>query len=167
MNYLKVSDFISDLSYETEATLKLLKNLTDQSLNQKVTEKGRSLGRLAWHLTVSYGEMGTAAGLTGLHNVDDKIVPSEVKVILDEYTKSADAFKNSVLKEWNDTALKDEVNMYGQTWTKGQTLSVLLVHQMHHRGQMTVLMRQAGLIVHGVYGPAFEEWSAMGIPPQE
>jgi uncharacterized damage-inducible protein DinB len=167
MNYLKVSDFVNDFDYETEATLKLLKNLTDESLKQKVTEKGRSLGRLAWHITGAFGEMGSTAGLSSLHNIDDKVVPSEAKVIVDEYAKATESFKNIVSKEWTDDALKDEINMYGQTWTKGQTLSVLLVHQMHHRGQMTVLMRQAGLIVKGVYGPAFEEWSTMGMPPQD
>jgi hypothetical protein len=30
---------------------------------------------------------------------------------------------------------------------------------------MTVLMRQAGLKVPGVYGPAREEWAAYGMPP--
>jgi uncharacterized damage-inducible protein DinB len=167
VNYLKVSDFISDFNYETEATIKMFKNLTDVSLKQKVTENGRSLGRLAWHITGSFGEMGTTAGLTALHNVDDKIVPIEATVIVDEYMKATDALKNAVTKEWKDASFKDEINMYGQTWTKGQTLSVLLVHQMHHRGQMTVLMRQAGLKVPGVYGPAFEEWSDIGMSPQE
>ena len=37
-------------------------------------------------------------------------------------------------------------------------------HWSHHRGQMTVLMRQAGLRVPGVYGPAKEDWAAMGAP---
>jgi uncharacterized damage-inducible protein DinB len=166
MNYLKVSDFINDFDFETEATLKMLKNLTDESLKQKVTENGRSLGRLAWHITGSFCEMGATAGLTALHNVDDKIVPSVANVIVDEYVKAAGSLKNAVVKEWNDDAFNDEINMYGEKWTKGQTLSVLLVHQMHHRGQMTVLMRQAGLKVPGVYGPAFEEWSAIGMSPQ-
>lgn len=167
MNYLKVSDFINDFDYETEATIKILKNLTDSSLKQKVTENGRSLGRLAWHITGSFGEMGSTAGLTDLHNVDDKIIPSSAKVIVDEYIKAIITLKKAVLKQWNDDALTNEINMYGQTWTKGQTLSVLLVHQMHHRGQMTVLMRQAGLKVPGIYGPSFEEWSAIGMAPQE
>jgi len=167
MNYFKVSDFINDFKYETEATIKIFKNLTDESLKQKVTENGRSLGRLAWHITGSFGEMGSTAGLAGLHNVDDKIVPAEAKVIVDEYIKAAQSLKKAVVKEWNDEAFNDEINMYGEKWTKGQTLSVLLVHQMHHRGQMTVLMRQAGLKVPGIYGPAFEEWSAIGMSPQE
>jgi uncharacterized damage-inducible protein DinB len=56
--------------------------------------------------------------------------------------------------------------MYGMTWTKGTVLVSLITHQAHHRGQMTVLMRQAGLKVPGVYGPAREEWAAMGMPAQ-
>ena len=39
----------------------------------------------------------------------------------------------------------------------------LINHQNHHRGQMTVLMRQAGLTVPGVYGPAKEEWATAGM----
>ena len=42
-------------------------------------------------------------------------------------------------------------------------LMTLINHQNHHRGQMTVLMRQAGLTVPGVYGPAKEEWAAAGM----
>lgn len=36
--------------------------------------------------------------------------------------------------------------------------------ETHHLGQMTVLMRQAGLNVPGVYGPSKEEWTAYGMP---
>jgi uncharacterized damage-inducible protein DinB len=32
---------------------------------------------------------------------------------------------------------------------------------------MTVLMRQAGIKVPGVYGPAKEEWAAYGMPVQD
>ena len=32
---------------------------------------------------------------------------------------------------------------------------------------MTVLMRQTGLPVPGVYGPSLEEWEAYGMPPQK
>jgi uncharacterized damage-inducible protein DinB len=44
---------------------------------------------------------------------------------------------------------------------------VLITHQIHHRAQMTVLMRLAGLKVPGVCGPAKEEWKAMGMPAME
>ena len=40
-------------------------------------------------------------------------------------------------------------------------LNVLIRHQIHHRGQMTILMRQAGVVVPSVYGPSREETAAM------
>jgi len=57
--------------------------------------------------------------------------------------------------------------MYGEKWARGVTLHILLVHEIHHRGQMTVLMRQAGLKVPGVYGPAKEEWTQYKMPEPE
>jgi uncharacterized damage-inducible protein DinB len=164
--YYKISDFVADFDLETAATLKIFNNLTDKSLDQKVTEKGRSLGKIAWHITGAFGEIGSTA-LLQVYRADEKPMPKSAKIISEEYSKSATSLKDSVVKGWNDESLKEEINMYGQTWTKGQTLSTLLVHQIHHRGQMTVLMRQAGLKVPGIYGPAYEEWESMGMPPQE
>jgi uncharacterized damage-inducible protein DinB len=57
--------------------------------------------------------------------------------------------------------------MYGEKWTRAMALRALIQHEVHHRGQMTVLMRQAGLTVPGVYGPAREEWAAYGMPAQD
>src|ERR1039457_3935935 len=164
--YYKISDFVSDFDLETAVTLKVMNSLSDKSLDQKVTEKGRSLGKIAWHITGAFGEIGSTA-LLQVYRSDEKPMPNSAKTIADEYLKSAASLKAAVLKEWNDDSLKEEINMYGQTWTKRQTLTTLLVHQMHHRGQMTVLMRQAGLKVPGVYGPAYEEWESMGMTPQE
>lgn len=48
--------------------------------------------------------------------------------------------------------------MYGMKWEKGFTLQILMHHEIHHRGQMTVLMRQEGLKNPGIMGPSKEEW---------
>ncbi|HUJ75909.1 MAG TPA: DinB family protein, partial [bacterium] len=55
---------------------------------------------------------------------------------------------------------------YGRPWRRASVLSSLVRHQIHHRGQLTVLMRQAHLVVPGIYGPAREEWVTMGMEPQ-
>jgi uncharacterized damage-inducible protein DinB len=59
------------------------------------------------------------------------------------------------------------IDFIGQKKPNGTLLMFLLQHQNHHRGQMTVLMRQAGLTVPGIYGPSKEEWANFGmIPPK-
>jgi uncharacterized damage-inducible protein DinB len=46
-----IEDFQKDWAYEAEATTKLLRALSDESLKQKVSDTGRALGYLGWHLT--------------------------------------------------------------------------------------------------------------------
>ncbi|MCL4549291.1 MAG: DinB family protein [Bacteroidetes bacterium] len=165
--YRMISDFIEDWAYESDATLKLFRALTDQSLNQKVTPEGRSIGRLAWHITQSLPEMLNRTGLE-IGMIDESSpVPSSVSIIISEYEKFSKRVSDEIQKNWNDKSLFDEVNMYGEMWTKRKVVAALIGHQTHHRAQITVLMRQAGLKVPGVYGPSKEEWSAIGMPAQE
>ena len=70
-------------------------------------------------------------------------------------------------ENWNDESLLESDEMYGDSWKRGTTLTILISHQAHHRGQMTVLMRQAGLLVPGVYGPSKEEWVSYGMEPMD
>ncbi|MBI3123898.1 MAG: hypothetical protein HYZ10_05790 [Ignavibacteriales bacterium] len=160
-----INDFSSSWKYESGATIKVFGNLTNESLNQKVTENGRSLGFIAWHITISIGEMMSKAGLS-FENFDENApVPADVEKIKSEYEKLSAKMSSQVERDWNDGMLNDELNMYGQVWKRGDVLASLLAHQTHHRGQMTVLMRQAGLKVPGVYGPSKEEWAAYGMEP--
>ena len=163
----KIEDFQKDWAYEVESTGKILSALTDESLSQKVTEDGRSLGFLGWHLTQTLGEM---LGLVGL-KIDapgfDKECPTSASDIAVAYEKAGKSVTDEIAKNWTDETLLQKDNMYGDTWARGLTLFYLIAHQAHHRGQMTVLMRQAGLPVPGVYGPAKEEWAAMGAPAMQ
>lgn len=166
--YRKINDFEQDWAEEAGITLKVLRALTDASLEQRVGERGRTAGRLAWHITGSLPEMAHTAGLKGIDsNADEAPAPSAAAGIAAEYEKAARSLGDAVRSQWCDEELGDEIPMYGQMWTKGKVLSVIIRHQTHHRGQLTVLMRQAGLAVPGCYGPAAEEWQAMGMPPME
>jgi uncharacterized damage-inducible protein DinB len=163
----KIEDFIKDWEYEAESTGKILNTLTDESLLQKVTPDGRSLGFLAWHLTQTLGEMLARVGLKIDAPGFDKDCPTCAAEIAAAYEKAAKSVTDEVKKNWTDETLLETDDMYGDTWARGLTLFYLIAHQAHHRGQMTVLMRQAGLPVPGVYGPAKEEWAAMGAPAMQ
>ncbi|MBI5215255.1 MAG: DinB family protein [Ignavibacteriae bacterium] len=161
--YRTIADFLKDWKYEHESTVKLFRSLSDSSLSQKVTPDGRSLGFLAWHITVTLGEMGGKSGLSVQSPAEDAPLPSSVSEIAETYAIAGDTLAEAVQKTWNETMLLEEIEMYGEKWTRGYTLLVLLKHQIHHRAQMTVLMRQAGLNVPGIYGPSKEEWSQYGM----
>ena len=162
-----IDDFASAWTRESEETLKILRNLTDASLAQPVVPGGRTLGFLAWHITCTLAEMGAHAGLTviGPTEKTHPDVPAKTADITIAYEAAAASLIAAVHAQWTDAQTGDLIPMYGEQWPKGGMLSALIHHQTHHRGQMTVLMRQAGVPVHGVYGPSKEEWAAMGLPP--
>ena len=159
-----IEDFRTAWDYEAEMTGKVLLNLTDESLNTKVYEDGRTLGFLGWHLAITLNEMLGLVGLTIDAPVPDTVCPTSAAEIARVYGIGAKSVGDEVSKNWNAETLLVEDDMYGETWSRGMTLFYLIAHQTHHRGQMTVLMRQAGLRVPGIYGPAKEEWAAFGAP---
>jgi uncharacterized damage-inducible protein DinB len=161
--YYKISDFLEDWDYESKATIKLIEACDDKSLNRKVTPEGRSLGYLGWHITISIGEMMNRTGLKVTAPDENSDAPSSSKEIRNAYEKSSNSLVDEIRANWKDDTLNVEDDMYGSKWKRGSTLSALIAHQIHHRGQMTVLMRQAGLKVSGIYGPAREEWAAYGM----
>jgi uncharacterized damage-inducible protein DinB len=165
--FKSTEQFLKNWDYESEATGKLLGNLTDESLNQKVTPDGRSLGFIAWHIAQTIPEMLGKTGLILEGPAVDSKLPEKAAEIKKAFEKASASLKEQISSKWTDETLNLEDEMYGEKWKRGMTLSALILHQAHHRGQMTVLMRQAGLKVQGVYGPSREEWEAMGMEAME
>ncbi|MDZ4710920.1 MAG: DinB family protein [bacterium] len=165
--YTTITQFLKDWKYESDSTIKMLNNLTEESLSQRITPDGRSLGFLAWHIAQTIPEMLGKTGLKLEGPAEDEKYPSSAKEIREGYEKASNSLMEQLPKSWKDETLNEENDMYGEKWMKGMTLMYLILHQAHHRGQMSVLMRQAGVIVPGVYGPAKEEWTAMGMEPFE
>jgi uncharacterized damage-inducible protein DinB len=165
--YRKLEDFINDWTQESESTLKIFNNLTDESLTKKVNENVRTAGKLAWHITTSIGEMAHRTGLTFKTMDEESVAPATIKEIVDTYKSTSDNIIAEIKEKWNDEKLLEVDDMYGEKWAKGKSLGVLISHQIHHRAQLNVVMRLNGLQVPGVYGPAKEEWVQYGLPSQE
>jgi len=139
--------------------------LTDASLGQPVADGQRTLGRIAWHLAQTIPEMLERTGLEPAGPAHDAPVPETAREIADAYRTAAGAALEQVRRRWADDTLEVEDEMYGQKWKRGQTLTSLVHHEIHHRGQLTVLMRQAGIRPPGTYGPAKEDWAKMNMQP--
>lgn len=160
-----ISEFEHIWEPELEATQKIFKHLNNTSLSHAVNAEGRTLGRLAWHITTSISEMMERTGLKLRGPHPDAPVPATAKEIFQAYNDVAISLLEQIKIEWKDDTLQVVDEMYGEKWKRSYTLQVLVFHQIHHRGQMTVLMRQAGLGLPGIYGPTREEWAQWGMQP--
>ena len=112
-------------------------------------------------LNYTLGELGMPIDAPG----EKDPMPASAAAIADAYEKCAPSVAQAIQSHWTDDQLSGYISIYGQSWTRSNLLASLLAHSCHHRGQMTVLMRQAGLKVPGVYGPSKEEWANYAMDP--
>ena len=156
-----IADFLERWKEEADSTLKVITNLTDDSL-QKGAPGTRTLGRLANHLVETLSEFPNKLGLP---IEEENIVYKSVNELTAAYKHASDRLLTAVADNWQDDTLEKETNMYGELWKNGVSLYYLIAHQTHHRAQMTTLMRSFGLRVPGIYGPSQEEWKELNMAP--
>jgi uncharacterized damage-inducible protein DinB len=162
-----IADFEKVWAGHVAGTMRVLAALTDESLSQAVADDHRTLGRMAWHNVTTYPEMMKHVGMKVESVAENAPVPATAAEIRGTYKAVTDEFLKQIKAGWRDETLEVIDDLYGEKWKRGQTLNVLIAHEIHHRGQMTVLMRQAGLKVPGIFGPAKEEWTKYGMTEPE
>jgi len=157
-----VQQFIDVWRLESIATVRVLGALTDQSRDFPGAGQGRSLGEVAWHIVTALREIGEKVGIAVDGPKAEDPAPADAASI-ERYYRRAAASVSAVVSHWSDETLQQLDDVYGERWKRGETLFALLTHEIHHRGQLTLLLRQAGLRVPSVYGPSADE-SAPGVP---
>jgi uncharacterized damage-inducible protein DinB len=167
--FRRLDDFRRTWTAEAKHTLAVFGAIPDPALDAAIAPGHRDLRRLAWHLVESLIEMPGRMGLAipGAERVKGGFIeppPATLEEMAQAYRAASEGLAKA-LETWSDADLEREDDMYGETWKRGHTLLVLITHQVHHRAQMTVLMRQAGLAVPPIYGPVKEGWSAYGVEP--
>jgi len=153
--YRNIEDFIEDWNASSNGTLQVIKAMTDEKMDQSIVEGHSSLGWLAWHLVGSTGFFGGVVGMNIPAPGHGESVPSNVADIVARYEQVAQAVREQA-SQLSEAQLVEEIQSFAGPSTRGKLLRSFIDHQNHHRGQMTVLLRQAGLTVPGVMGPTKE-----------
>lgn len=154
--YRNLNDFLTEWSQSAEGTKAVLKALEDDKLNQSIVEGHNTLGWLGWHLVNSPVFFMGLIGADLESPYDPDHVPTKASDILEAYEQISQLVMEKAKEQLTDDILVNGVVDFGGPAPKGSVLRMLVSHQIHHRGQMTVLLRQAGLKVPGVMGPTKE-----------
>ncbi|MCM2532284.1 DinB family protein [Neobacillus pocheonensis] len=156
-----VNDFLNEWKQEAAVTQKGLDVLTDESLNQEVSPGLYSIGSLVWHITGTAYYFPSQVGLKfEIPDLQKKALKSAAE-ISETYKTVSQWLPQAFSEQVSDEKMNEMVNLFGMDMPVQAVFRLLIQHQAHHRGQLTILMRQADLKVPGVYGPSKEEWEAM------
>ena len=158
-----IQGLIQELEQEAQTTRRVLERVPDDRLDWKPHVKSMSLGQLALHVATTPG------GVAAMSQQSPFAVPeftqasaksaSELVPALDQSVAQA----REILRTLDDEAL-------GKIWRLmdgdreimalpvGALLrSIMLNHWYHHRGQLSVYLRQVGVPVPSIYGPSADE----------
>jgi uncharacterized damage-inducible protein DinB len=160
---LTVDDIVQELEQEAQATRRVLERVPGNQLGWKPHEKSMTLGQLAMHVANLPGAIAEVS--TSSFDVKtaiprpDATSTGQILAVFDESLKRARA----ILTQMSDAELATPWRMMKgsqELWSipRGAFLrSVMLNHWYHHRGQLTVYLRQTGALVPAVYGDSADE----------
>lgn len=153
--YRVAEDFIQDWVAASKGALNVMQAIPNDKMDVAIVDGHNSLGWLSWHLVGVAGAFGQFAGLQIPAPGPDMAQPETMEEIAEKYEMVMAAYQKEAATLTAEQ-LEEEVPAFGGSMKRGQLLRVLITHQTHHVGQMTVLLRQAGLKVPPVMGPTKE-----------
>lgn len=153
--YRVAEDFVKDWAISSKGALKVMQAIPDDKMHIAIVDEHNSLGWLSWHLVSVAGAFGHFAGLQIPGPGPDMPQPETMAGIIEKYEMVREAYKKEAAA-LTEEQLLEEVPAFGGMMKRGELLSKVISHQTHHIGQMTVLLRQAGLAVPPVMGPTKE-----------
>jgi uncharacterized damage-inducible protein DinB len=157
----ELQEFSRQWERETDGTLALMGALPSKQYDFRPDAGGRSLGELAWHLAEvdAYVSLGIERG-----EFKFDLKPPHI-----ERPRTVDALAGAFRVVHQDAVERvarlragdmDREIRYadGELWTIRDLLwRKLLLHAVHHRGQLTLLCRLAGGVPPGLFGRTREE----------
>jgi uncharacterized damage-inducible protein DinB len=158
-----VDALLQELEQEAQTTKRVLERVPADKLGWKPHAKSMSLGQLALHVAQLPGavaQMSTQSPVQAPEfNHPSATSTSELLPALDESIAAAKA----VLSGMSDSDLASTWRLMGgdrelMAVPRGALLrSIMLNHWYHHRGQLSVYLRELGVPLPAIYGPSADE----------
>lgn len=159
-----IAELLDELVQEAATTRRVLERVPEDQLGWKPHDKSMTMGQLALHIAMVPGAIAELATRSqfDISTPVPRPQPESVAQILAALQQSITTAKAS-LHSLSDSSLADPWKMVAGTREVfamprgGLIRTVLLNHWYHHRGQLTVYLRQTGALVPSVYGPSADE----------
>jgi len=160
-----IDGMLQELEQEAQTTRRLLERVPDNHLAWRPHEKARTLGQLGVHVATvpaAVAELAASASPAQIPQFTDESdakSASEMVRVLDQSV----ARVKQLLGSMNDTDLLATWRlMHGERELLALPRiaflrSVMLNHWYHHRGQLSVYLRQLDVAIPSIYGPSADE----------
>jgi len=160
----EIDRFRTVWNMESQLTAKLLEALPADQYDFRPAPGHRSIGEMAWHLAEieGYTSLGLSKGAVTFQEAPPNMQrPREVRQLAPAYRK---VHEEAVARLANltDDRLDQDIAFADRRMPLRDALwGGILMHLIHHRGQLSLMCRMAGATPPSIYGPNREEMAAM------
>jgi uncharacterized damage-inducible protein DinB len=159
-----IDGMLQELEQEAQTTRRVLERVPDKQLAWRPHEKARTLGQLALHVATVPGGVAQVAVSPSPFQAPNFTDPSpksaaELVPALDESIKTAKKLLGAVddaflMSTWRMMQGSRELFAVPRV---ALLRSIMLNHWYHHRGQLTVYLRELNVPIPSIYGPSADE----------
>jgi uncharacterized damage-inducible protein DinB len=156
---------LAEFREESATTRRCLERVPADKLAWKPAEKSLSLGQLALHIAKLPGSFAAILPPATFEPPPDGFIfvePKDVAEILSTFDQGVIAARE-YLSQLTDAALHADWTVTSQgkpliTQPRAKAIRMwVLNHSVHHRGQLTVYLRELGVPIPAIYGPSADE----------
>jgi uncharacterized damage-inducible protein DinB len=150
--------YLTDLNYETQVTRKTLAALPDAGHSYRPDLTTRTAGEIAWHIAQSE-EWFLRGILTGSFPMPAETVPADsTTAALTAYYSDTVLPLLAEVRALPDERLAATIDFFGMFQNPAVSyLGLMIRHSIHHRGQLSAMLRAAGGKVPSIYGGSADE----------
>lgn len=159
-----VDALLPEFDHEVATTRKLLERVPDNHAEWQPHPKASTLGKLASHVAMlpRWGEMTLLEPEFDLAGDAPPQVGTTRQALLDEFDRQARGMRAALVGKTDAELLAPwTLKRAGQTIFSmpkvGVLRSFVLNHLIHHRGQLSVYLRQLDVPLPSIYGPSADE----------
>ena len=159
-----VEGLLQELEQEAQTTRRVLERVPNDQLAWRPHVKARTLGELAMHIAIVPGAVAELVA-----TADTVQVPQFTEPQLQSASDLIPLLEESIAKAKKLLSGKDDASLLA-TWRMMQgerelialprvamLRSIMLNHWYHHRGQLSVYLRELDVPIPSIYGPSADE----------
>jgi uncharacterized damage-inducible protein DinB len=159
-----IDGMLLELEQEARTTRRVLERIPDDQLAWRPHAKARTLGELAMHVAIIPGALAqliSSPSPAQIGNFADP-VPKDTSQIVSMLDESIANAKHALGEMDHDAAHATWRLMRGERELLAvprvaMLRSVMLNHWYHHRGQLTVYLKELDVPIPSIYGPSADE----------
>jgi uncharacterized damage-inducible protein DinB len=159
-----IDGMLQELEQEARTTRRVLERIPDDQLGWRPHAKARTLGELAMHVAIVPGALAqliSSPSPAQIGNFTDP-VPKNTAELITAHDESIAKAKQALAAMDDDAITATWRLMRGERELLAvpriaMLRSVMLNHWYHHRGQLTVYLKELDVPIPSIYGPSADE----------